>query len=343
MTGKYPGLDVGCNCGGDVCHHTLTASRDREPRDAATSSNTDLRRARQKAAATVDQLDDDVKDWLERFRADRMITQSSGPRKVNQMVTALASDRIREDLMSFLDDRRKTTMSRGIRAGMDSLQQTIPQAVDPQDLIGRQTVEQADEKLLRRLHDVDAGVLFDNDDSLAEEVGNRVTRQIRHGVAQGEDIQDIGDRVDMVLTDGEHPDRKKKGVTGQTVRTKGELIAHDSIQDGYNTGATKRYLDNGFRYARYQATIDTRTTNLCERMNGNIIDLVNEPGLVPPNHPYCRAGIGPELDPDEVVTTSEDISDDYLQTINSTNAYRPTVIGEEDFQPTPLSRSVGAT
>lgn len=342
MKGKYPGLNVGCNCSGDVCHHELTASgRDREPRNAATSSDTDLRRARQRAAAAVDQLDADVKDWLERERADRLIQQSDGPRKVNQMVTAIAGDDIKSGLVDWLDDRRKTAMSRGIRSAFDQLQRTIPEAVDPdRDLIGSGAMSRDDEGLASRLGDVDAGLLVDNSDSLAQEVGDRVTRQIRQGVQEDESIQDIGDRVDMVLTDGDAPERKEKGITGQTVRTKGELMAHDSIQDAYNTGATKRYLDNGFRYATYQSTVDTNTTDLCERMNGTTIDLVNNPGLVPPNHPYCRSGISPELEPGEA-TDPDAISDDYLQVINSTNAYRPNVLGEDDFNPTSLSRDLG--
>ena len=133
-------------------------------------------------------------------------------------------------------------------------------------------------------------------------------------------------------------------MSGQTAQSKAQLIAHDSVQDAYNTAARKRYLRNGFRFGIYDATIDTKTTEICRRMDEHIIDMVETPWFIPPLHPYCRSGIRPVLDVgDRTVLSQDDIADGFLQTIFQTKSYRPAVVGEAEFQPTPLSVEHGHT
>lgn len=255
--------------------------------------------------------------------------------RVNVRITDIARTRLSEDLLTWLENRRGAVMGRGFRDALQRMNQATGQAT-LDDFRGADRFTNADRALKDRLKNVDAGLLFGDGDSLAEEIGNDITRQLRHGVQQDEDVQELAKRVDMVLTDGDHPERKKKGVSGLTKRTKGELIAHDSIQDSYNTAARKRYAQNGFRYVRYEATIDTRTTDICQRLDGEVFDILENPDLQPPNHPYCRSGIAPVLQPDRVLS-EDDIADDYLQTIGETNAYRTPVPVDDHFQETALT------
>ena len=332
-----PGLVCGCP---DARLQAASASGNGGRRDAATPNVTDLRRARQRARATFRDLVDVIIRWLERNDVATYFNGAGREQRLNQLITELAAQHIRQELLSWLDDRRRTTMARGFRAAFDAMRQVAN--VGDGDLIGQAAFTNADIGTARVLANVDAGLLVDNSDSLASDVGDRVTRQLRLGVRQNESVQDLGRRVELIIDDGDGSDRQEKGVTGQTTRSKGELIAHDAVQDAHNTAATKRYLRNGFRYGVYDATIDTKTTRLCTRMNEVVIDMVRDPVLVPPNHPYCRSGIRPVLDVDQDdVVGRDDISDDYLQTIFSTAGYRPPVLSDEDFQPTALTEQYG--
>lgn len=320
----------GLNCD---CHRParLVAST-HDDREVSNPNKTDLRRARQHTRAIFAVIGKDLKEYLNGL--DLSLVTDEG-RRVNDRITDIASGHLSEDLLTWLEERRATTMGRGFRDAMSKMNQATTQGT-LDDFRGATEFGNADRDLKDRLKNVDAGLLFGDDDSLAEEIGNDITRQLQQGVRSGEDVQELGERVDMVLNDGDHPARREKGVSGMTKRTKGELIAHDSIQDSFNTAARKRYAQNGFRFVRYEATIDTRTTDLCQRMAGEVFDILENPDLQPPNHPYCRSGIAPVLDPDSVIDV-DDIAGDYLGTIGQTNAYRPPVPVDDQFQPTALS------
>jgi SPP1 gp7 family putative phage head morphogenesis protein len=274
-----------------------------------------------------------------------------GDQRLNRLVSRTASQHIRAELLDWLDDRKRITMGRAARAAFDLMQSALPGGVQKEDLVGQGQFTNQDRDLLNKLRNIDAGLLTDQDgDSLASRIGDEVTRQMRVGVNNGEpvhdhrdDHMDLATRVDMVLNgpDYDPKERQKAGVTGQSVRTKGELIAHDSVQDAHNAMARRRYLQNGFRYVVYDATLDTRTTDLCRRMDGEVIDIVENPHLVPPNHPYCRSGIRPKLDTDQEPVTEDRIADRFLQDIWSTESYRPTVQDDQAFQPTAITDRLG--
>ena len=149
----------------------------------------------------------------------------------------------------------------------------------------------------------------------------------------------------MVLNDSDDPKRDSAGISGQTKRTKAELIAHDSVQQAYTNAATRRYLNNGFRFVIYDAVCDFVTSDLCRRLGECdgppvVIDLTKTPWLVPPNHPWCRSGVRPTLNEDGNETVSEDdIADGFLKTIFSTEQYRPSVMDtDRELNRTALQR-----
>jgi len=196
----------------------------------------------------------------------------------------------------------------------------------------------------RLISQVDVGLY----EKVSQDAADEMTRQLRLGVEEGESIvderpdqTDLADRISWILTDAEDDRRKKSGVKGQTVRSRSELIAHDSVQNGYNSAATRRYLQNGFRFITYDATLDTKTTRLCRRLDEELIDIRENPELIPPNHPWCRSGIRPTIRPDQDPLDRDDIADEYLGTIARTNSYRPSVLDvQTEFSPTSLTRRV---
>jgi len=326
-----------CTCCGPV---SLQAQDDEDDEDtdstrsAATRTTTDLRRARQKSRDALRGLSDDVDDFLQDRNVERIVNDPSAEQRLNEQLTRLARGRLREELLQWLSERRKVTMGRAARSSFDRMQTTLTGVGVARDLVGRSSLSREDRQINRMVNDVDAGLL----ERLSDEAATEVTRQIRLGFQQREDVREIGRRVDMVLVDGDDPDRQKKGVTGQTIMSKGELIAHDSVQDAYEHAARRRYLKNGFRYATFDAVIDFKTSSVCRRMDEVVIDMVDDPHLVPPLHPWCRSDIRPALNVDEQrVVTDDDIADDFLQTIYSTKSYRPTEPSAQYFRPTQLT------
>lgn len=338
-------------CSGHA-HAPLTAADDDVVRrEAATSNTTDLRRARQRARAVIRDIVAEIKAYIEEQPIRQLLSSGSGAGRANQALTLIAADAFRQELIPWLEERHRITVGRAVRDAFDKM--TSTGEVDTSDLAGEPRFDRRlDAETLRQVRQVDAGLLYDTEiarerglsEPLAQELGDDITRTLRQGVAADESVQELARRVDLVLTDGDADDRGAKGVTGQTKRSKAELIAHDSVQDAYNQAARGRYLRNGFRYGVYDATIDFKTTDLCRRMNEVVIDLRDSPILVPPLHPYCRSGIRPILNVDDrPIVGRDDVADDFLSTILSTKSYRPPANAAGDFQPTRITRELGQT
>ena len=340
----------GLSCRAEPNGATAAKADDGGRRDAATSNVTDLRRARQRARAVVRDVRDAIRTWIETNAVTSTLTTSSGVREANRAITAIASERFRDDLVAWLVERNRITAGRAARAAFDAMT-AADDRISDDDLQGKAEFDRRlDGETLRQVRQVDAGLLYDTElaeqkglnEPLAEELGDDITRQLRLGVANDESVQDLAERVDMVLTDGDADERQEHGVTGHTKRTKAELIAHDSVQDAYNQAARGRYLRNGFRYGVYDATIDFKTSDLCRRMDEHVVDMRDDPFLIPPLHPWCRSGIRPVLDVEgRSVLSREDIADGFLQTIMSTKSYRPPANAAGSFQPTSITRELG--
>lgn len=347
----------GLDCGN---HHARVHAEDDERdddvdrRSASTKNVTDLRRARQRARRVLGELEDEVNEFLEENDIERYGRSDSEAQRLNEAITRLAATKLSNDLVQWLEQRRQQTMGRAVRASMDRIQSELGERVAD----SFSDFSPAEQSLNRAITQVDAGLLAgteavgDADDSLANEIGNDITRQIRLGLSQNEQVRspdpdelDIETRVAMVLNDGDHDLRDEAGVSGQTKRTKAELISHDSIQQAYTSAATRRYLNNGFRFLIYDAVCDFVTSDLCRRLGECegppvVIDVTKTPWLIPPNHPWCRSGVRPTLNREgRAVVTKDDISDDYLQTVMSTEQYRPSVMNpEQELNRTALQR-----
>lgn len=319
------------------CSRVLEGARgdNRNNKPAATRNATDLRRARQRARAVVEQAESEIRTYVKE-NGDQLVN-AGREGELNQIIQQMASRRFRDGLLAWLEQRRLKTIARAIRAAFDLMQKALPGTVTDDAFRGTPTITHEERALNHELTNVDAGLLYNDDDSVATEAANRITRTLRQGFAQGETGRQLADRVEEVMTDSEN---RTSGVSGMTTESKAEMIAHDSIQDAYQTAAHKRYLNNGFRYVVYDATIDTKTSDLCRRMNERVIDIVETPLLIPANHPHCRSGTRPILDlRGRAVLSSEDIADGYLNTMRRNAAKRPSVMDTEaEYRPTVLTQ-----
>jgi len=320
--------------------------------DSAAKNTTDLRRARQRARSVITDIEQVIIEFLEsdgiQIWQNRTATPRQRMNRINQQITLLAARQIQIKLGSWLRDRRKTTMARAARAAFQDMQGVLPGTHQDIDLFSSPNLRPRDIALNREMEQIDAALLYNRDtDSIATKIGNEATRQIRIGFSQNQpisstnpDVDTIADRVQQVLSDADQDTRDAHGITGQTIRSRAELIAHDSIQDAYVSSATRRYLNNGFRYAVYDAVVDHRTSHVCRRLDEVVIDMVETPWLIPPNHPWCRSDIRPILDLGEgqEPISETDIGDRHLKQIWGTNGFRPKVIDtDQEFNPTVLN------
>lgn len=304
-------------------------------RDTSTSNETDLRRARQHTRAVVADLQDDIEQFLEQQgqTVSRLPESATTQQQVNEQITRLAQVKLATDLVAWLAERRIQTMGRAARESFARLKQTVDRVVDDSEIRTQPYVQTADQRINRLVSQIDVGLY----ERLSRDAGDTITRQLRFGVRNGESTAELAQRVKWVLSLADDPKRNEAGVSGQTIQSRAELIAHDSVQHAYNAAATRRYLANGFRYVVYDATLDLKTTDLCRRLDGVVIDIIEHPELLPGNHPWCRSGIRPKLmlDPGEEPISREDIADSYLGAIARTNSFRPPVLdAQELYQPT---------
>lgn len=341
----------GLSCGHAHGHADLTAADDDQVReDASTKSLTDLRRARQRARSVVRDIVDAVQAWMAANSIQTVLTSDQGARRANEAITLIASERLRDDLVAWLDERHKITMGRAARQAFDAMSAELD-GVDDDRIQGRPEFDRRlDGETLRQVRQIDAGLLYDTElaeqlglnEPLAQELGDDITRTLRQGVAQNETSDELARRVEWVLDDADADGRQASNVSGQTKRSKAELIAHDSVQDAYNQAARGRYLRNGFRYGVFDAVIDFKTTDICRRFDEVVIDLRDDPFFVPPLHPYCRSGIRPILViGDRKVLSRDDVADGFLSTLSSTKSYRPPANAAGTFRPTALTRDQG--
>jgi len=311
---------------------------DGERRDAATRNVTDLRRARQRGRAVVRDLQRDIEAFLEEHdrQVQRLPDSTSQQKQVNDQLTRLAQARLTQELVTWLEERRVQSMNRAARESFARLKQLSERAIDDSDLRTGPFVQTPDQRVNRLISQVDVGLY----EKLSDDAVDEMTRQLRLGVQNDEGTEDLAKRIKWILSEGDADGREESGVKGQTVMSRAELIAHDSVQQAYNASASRRYLANGFRYVVYDATLDLKTTSLCRRLDGEIIDLRKNPELLPGNHPWCRSGVRPKLvlDSGEEPLDPADISDSYLGSIARSNSFRPQVLDtQEAWNPTSLT------
>lgn len=122
----------------------------------------------------------------------------------------------------------------------------------------------------------------------------RVRRQVQLGMVQSETIDDIIRRIRGV-SDGRGGFRR--GVLDTTTR-EAEAIARTAVNFTANTAHRETFKDNQniTKSFEYTATLDSRTTLICAKLDGMVWKYDDPNAKYPPQHFNCRSTITPRVD-----------------------------------------------
>lgn len=109
------------------------------------------------------------------------------------------------------------------------------------------------------------------------------------GFAVGENYEDMVDRLSKRMNTSKSNARRL-------------IMTESARMDNY--GLLDRYKETGVKNLIFVATLDTKTSEICRAMDGEIIPIDKaQIGLnVPPMHPYCRSVISPYYEDNEPKT-----------------------------------------
>ena len=117
---------------------------------------------------------------------------------------------------------------------------------------------------------------------MTEELVNDLRAELQRGIINGEGIDTITKRIEKVF---------------DTHENRAEMIARTETNRAENQGKFQAFKQLGKGYKKWVTHFDNRTSELCKRLNGQIVPLnenFKDPkgeweGLVPPAHVNCRS------------------------------------------------------
>ncbi|MCU4639344.1 minor capsid protein [Acinetobacter courvalinii] len=122
---------------------------------------------------------------------------------------------------------------------------------------------------------------------IAESARQKVEYVIRDGISSGKTNQEIIQRIrgtkrqnyeDGILN-------TSKSDIDRTVRTVRSHVANQAYHESF--------VQLGFKYERFIATLDGRTSKLCASLDGSVWEINDPARRVPPLHPNCRSILVP--------------------------------------------------
>ena len=132
--------------------------------------------------------------------------------------------------------------------------------------------------------------LWSNTDKLAE----TVKQEIVNGMIQGINLKTMTKRV------SERFETAKKNDIERLLRTEVNYVLNQATLDGYKEAGIEKY--------EFSATLDSRTSQICSELHGNIFEIKNiAVGLnYPPMHPRCRSTTVPIIDYESLAKQAQD-------------------------------------
>ncbi|MCM3701441.1 minor capsid protein [Paenibacillus macerans] len=126
-------------------------------------------------------------------------------------------------------------------------------------------------------------------DKLLSELQTVLTQDLIRGEAADKVISEFADRMGV-----------SKSVAERLILTESAYFSGQSRLDGYKSQGIKSY--------KFVATLDSRTSDKCRHMDGEVISISEaKPGTnYPPLHAYCRSTTIPVFDDDEGETKNQD-------------------------------------
>ena len=127
--------------------------------------------------------------------------------------------------------------------------------------------------------------LWSNTDKLTE----TVKQEIVNGMIQGINLKTMTKRV------SEKFETAKKNDVERLLRTEVNYVLNQATLDGYKEAGIEKY--------EFSATLDSRTSQICSELHGNIFEIKNiAVGLnYPPMHPRCRSTTIPIIDYESLI------------------------------------------
>ena len=144
--------------------------------------------------------------------------------------------------------------------------------------------------------------LWSNTDKLAQ----TVKQEIVNGMIQGINLQTMTKRV------SERFETAKKNDVERLLRTEVNYTLNQATLDGYKEAGIEKY--------EFSATLDSRTSQICSELNGEIFEIKKiAVGLnYPPMHPRCRSTTIPIIDYESLIKQGrEEIEDNKKETLTN--------------------------
>lgn len=122
----------------------------------------------------------------------------------------------------------------------------------------------------------------------------RVRQQVQIGMVQNETVDQLVRRIRGRSVGG---GRYRGGVMGTTTRDAATIV-RTAVNEISNVAHTEFYKQNTDITKKYEyvATLDSRTTLICARLDGQSWEHDDPNGLRPPQHPNCRSTTIPVVD-----------------------------------------------
>lgn len=151
--------------------------------------------------------------------------------------------------------------------------------------VGISFAKAAPEKVLttKWLGDNYSGRIWSNRDKLAMELETKLTQSIIRGDSIDRTTRDLAERMNVSYSNA-----------ARVVRTESSYIANQATADGYKeSGIVQDY--------EYLATLDSRTSHVCQDMDGHVFKLSEKDVGInyPPLHPNCRSTVVPYFGDEE--------------------------------------------
>lgn len=164
--------------------------------------------------------------------------------------------------------------------------------------------------------------IWSNTDKLAQ----TVKQEIVNGMIQGINLQTMTKRV------SERFETAKKNDVERLLRTEVNYTLNQATLDGYKEAGIERY--------EFSATLDSRTSQICSELNGEIFEIKKiAVGLnYPPMHPRCRSTTIPIIDYESLIKQGreeigeKDIGDNDKKTLTDNEN---SSINKESKEPIP--------
>ena len=215
---------------------------------------------------------------IEGLPRDQQLRQLAGMMNFLNELAAQKTDLLFNDVI--IENAKQTGLI-SMTQQVDALNQAIPDEVLDLGFVVRGVNEATINETIRNTL-INGSTIQETVTNFVADFDGKVTQQLRMGINNGETISELTQRVRGVIN--------KKGVNAQTIaRTVQTAVSAEVRETTFdeNSDVVKAY--------EWVSTLDTRTSDICKSLDGEVYDLDDPKRRKPPAHPNCRSTIVPVL------------------------------------------------